>query len=320
MDQSKNGQIYAMRLALLLMGLCVSASAGAQDNESYPEDKIYIGILDDAREEMRNWKAGVPERRLIMPAFQKDGSDWLGIRSFLPRHMKWTVAFDGRNLGTVESQESPSDTGADQINSDNSRAKQEILTPSSEIPSVGKPSQKFAGVFSLGPAKFRRPLVVVSKPYFSDPDGWKRAQLPDEIAKVVLKGFRHQYPHVDRCKDEKIAEHDWKFPDSALAMRGAYRSNKNSFLVATHLDAGDCGWGGDPEDPIDTFVDQWFFVAADHSVRRIGGFDELLDAGDYDNCGSSEVIFFSMRSENSDAYNLVYDDFRKKAEIEVGYH
>jgi hypothetical protein len=194
------------------------------------------------------------------------------------------------------------------------------LTPAAGIPVVGKPSQKFAGVFGSGSAEFRRPLVVVSKPYFSDPDGWKRGQLPDEILKLVRTGFRHQYPHVDRCKDEKIAEHDWKFPDSAIKLHAAYLSNKNSFLVAIHLDAGDCGWGGDPDDPIDTFVDQWFFVAPNHTVRRIGGFAELLDAGDYDNDGTSELIFFSMRSETSDAYDLVYDNFRKRVDLEVGYH
>ena len=88
---------------------------------------------------------------------------------------------------------------------------------------------------------------------------------------------------------------------------------------AVSLNAGDCGWGGRPDEPTDPFVNQWFFVASDRSVRRIGGFDELLDAGDYDNAGSSEVIFFSTRSENSDAYDLLYDNFQKKVDLEIGY-
>jgi hypothetical protein len=124
---------------------------------------------------------------------------------------------------------------------------------------------------------------------------------------------------VDRCEQEQVAERDWKFPDSALALPVAYASNKNSFLVAVSLNAGDCGWGGHPDDPLDSFVHQWFFVAADRRVRRIGGFEELVDAGDYDNDGKSELIFFSTRSENSDAYDLLYDDFRKKVDLEIGY-
>jgi hypothetical protein len=88
----------------------------------------------------------------------------------------------------------------------------------------------------------------------------------------------------------------------ALTLPTAYASNKNSLLVAVRLNAGDCGWGGRPDDPADPWVLQWFLVAPDGSVRRVGGFEELLDAGDYDNDGRSETIFFSTRSEHSDAY------------------
>jgi hypothetical protein len=287
---------------------------------STDEDKVYVGILDDAREETWYGKTGAIERRIVMPAFEKSHSEWRPITSFTPRDMKWTVAFDGKNLGQVESQASSEGDGADQINSNSSRAKQSVLTPIAAIPSVGKPSREFIGTTSLlGLTTVRRPLVVVSKPNYGDPDHWKRARLPEEIARLVRQGFRKQYPHVDRCEQEQIAERDWKFPDSALVLVAAYASNKNSFLVAASLSAGDCGWGGRPDDPLDSFVHQWFFVDADRSVRRIGGFEELLDAGDYDNDGSSELIFFSTRSENSDAYDLVYDNFRKKVDLEIGY-
>jgi hypothetical protein len=161
--------------------------------------------------------------------------------------------------------------------------------------------------------------VVVSKPYFRDPDGWKRTQLQEEARRLVREAFRKQFPHVNRCKDEEIAERDWKFPDSAIRFPHAYASNNHALFVAVELQAGNCGWGGNPEDPTDAFVSQWFLVGADHSVKRIGGFDVLLDAGDYDNDGHSEFIFFSPRSENSDVCDLVYANFQKKAELEIGY-
>jgi hypothetical protein len=306
-------------LVALLSAIAATLACRAQVVRQSTEDNIYVGILDDAREDIWNGKTGPIERRVVMPAFEKSSSEWRSVTHFRPLHMEWTVAFDGKNLGQVESQATSPEGDGDQINSDASRAKQVILTPTADVPTVGKPSEEFSGVSDiLGPLKVRRPLVVVSKPYFTDPDGWKRKQLPEEIARRVRQGFRKQYPHVERCKDEKIAEHDWKFPDSALVLVAAYASNKNSFLVAVSLNAGDCGWGGRPDDPL--FVHQWFFVAADRSVRSIGGFDELLDAGDYDNDGSSELIFFSARSDNSDAYDLVYDNFQKKAELVVGYH
>jgi hypothetical protein len=305
----------------LLLAIAAPLACPAQVVSPPTEDKIYVGILDDAREDIWNGKTGPIERRVVMPAFEKTSSEWRSVTHFWPLHMEWTVAFDGKNLGKVESQATAPEGDGDQINSDVSRARQVVVTPGANVPTVGKPSEKFSGASGfLGPLKVLRPLILVSKPYFSDPDGWKRTQLPEAIGRRVRQGFRKQYPHVDRCKDESIAEHDWKSPDSALMLVSSYGSNKNSFLVAVRLSAGDCGWGGQPDDPLDSFVSQWFFVAPDQSVRRIGGFDQLLDAGDYDNDGSSELIFFSVRSENSDAYDLVYDNFQKKVDLEVGYH
>jgi hypothetical protein len=278
---------------------------------------VYVGILDDAREDLRGETEAI-ERRLVMPAFEKKDGEWRAITHFEIRNVKWTVAFDNKNLGQVESQASSDE--ADQIKSEGSRAKQIILTPSDKVPVIGKPSREFTGVSSLfGLKNVRRPLVVVSKPYYRDPDGWKRTQVRDEIGGLVRAAFREQYPHVDRCKEEEIAEHDWRFPDSAITFPHAYASNKTSFIVAVKLDAGNCGWGGQPDSPSDAFVYQWFLVTSDRSVRRLGGFDGLLDAGDYDNDGRSELIFFSVRSENSDVYDLLYDNFQKKAELEVGY-
>jgi len=282
------------------------------------EADVYVGILDDAREELHGESKEAIERRLVMPAFEERKGEWQAITHFWIRSLKWTVAFDGKNLGQVESQASSDE--ADQINSEGSRAKQAIVTPSDKIPVVGRPSREFVGVSSLfGLKSVRRPLVVVSKPYYRDPDSWKRTQPQIEVREVVREAFRKQFPHVNRCKDEEIAERDWKFPDSALRFPYAYASNKNTFLVAVQLEAGECGWGGNPEDPTDAFVHQWFLVAADRSAHRIGGFDLLLDAGDYDNDGHSEFIFFSVRSENSDVYDLLYDNLEKKAELEIGY-
>lgn len=291
-----------------------SAATGFTDADVY----VYVAILDDAREDIQGERTDAIERRLVMPAFEKHGTEWQATGHFSPLEMRWTVAFDGKNLGQIESQ--ASGVEADQINSGFSRAKQSIATPTEKVPVVGKPLPEFAGVSGLfGLTAVRRPLVLVSKPYYRDPDGWKRTKVSEEVGKLMRSAFRKQYPHVDRCKDEEVAERDWKFPDSALTLPYAYASNKNSFVAAVKLDAGNCGWGGRPDDPTDAFVYQWFFVAGDHSVRRIGGFDVLLDAGDYDNDGRSELIFFSTRSESSDVYDLLYDRFQKKTELEIGY-
>jgi hypothetical protein len=183
---------------------------------------------------------------------------------------------------------------------------------------MGEPSQKFAGVLAVGPGKVRRPLVVVSSPNFTDPDAWKRAKASAQLTGLVRAAFRREFPHVDNCApNEGPVIHDYKFPDSDLDLTAEYGSNKRSFLVQVQLKHSGCGYINDPNDP---FVSQWFFVAPDSSVRRLGGFMELLDAGDYDADGKSEVIFFLHQPEDTDGYVLFYDNFQKRVASTWEYH
>jgi len=302
-----------MRKALakrqLLCILLIEAALCAEALPVNPDDKIYLGFLDDAREEMVNWKAGVARQRVIRPAFERSSRGWSQADlTTLPARMTWTVAFDGRSLGQLESQADP-EGGL--------TAFQTILTSAAAVPNVGLPSDEFAGIMAIGETKVRRPLVVVSKPYVQDPDRWKRTKLPEEAGRLVRKAFRREYPHVDRCKEEEVVERNWKFPDSALALPVAYASNKHSFLIEARLSAGDCGWVNDPDDPLS---DPWFFVSRDGAVRRIGSFMTLLDAGDYDNDGQSEVIFFLSQGENTDGFVLFDATFTQPVSFVWHYH
>lgn len=283
-------------------------TACAQRSRVETHEKVYVGFLDDAREEMLNWKPGVAHDRVIRPAFEKMSTGWTEINgSSLPSHMTWTIAFDGKNFGQVESQVD---------SSGGLTAFQKILTLAGHVPSVGQPSTSFAGLMGMT-TKVRRPLVVVSGPYFRDPDGWKRSIVPDQVAELIRKTFRHDYPHVDRCKDEEVIERNWKFPDAALALPVAYSSNRRSFLVETSLEAGDCGYVDDPNDPLSM---PWFFVSSDGAVKRIGSFMTLLDAGDYDNDGRSELIFFLSQPEDTDGFVLFDATLRKQASLLWTYH
>ena len=294
---------------ILVCVVVLGINHSAQTSSDNTNDRIYVGVLDDAREEMINWKPGVALQRIIRPAFEKTATGWKQVdASSLPVHTNWTVAFDGKNLGEVESQ-AGSGEGFTSV--------QNILTPVSVIPTVGSPSQQFAGLMAVGPTKVRRPLIVISKPYFHDPDGWTRTKLPDEIAVSVRTAFRREYPHVDRCKDEQALEHNWKFPDSALSFPTAYASNKHSFVVQASLTAGNCGWVDQPDDPLS---EPWFFVSGNGAVRRIGSFMKLLDAGDYDNDGKSEVVFLVNRGEDTDGFVLFDANFDQQVSLLWHYH
>jgi len=288
--------------------VCVFLFASTVHGQTPLGEKVFVGVLDDAREEMVNWKPGVAEERVVRPMFEKTASGWKELNdSSLPARMTWTIAFDGKDLGSVETQTSAE--GFTPI--------RKIVTSQSAIPSVGTPSQQFAGLLAGGETKVRRPLVVVSKPYLHDPDGWKPAKLPGAIGVSLRNAFRGQYPHVDRCKDEETVERDWKFPDSALSFPVAYRSNKGSFLVEARLDAGNCGYISEPDEPES---EPWFFISSDGIVRRIGSFLTLLDAGDYDNDGRSAVVFLLSQGENTDGFVLYDSTFEKRVTLTWHYH
>jgi|GEM_PF-2894831 len=298
-----------LSFGVLLCVLFLQVGSYAQTSPAPPRSDLYVGFLDDAREEMVNWQPGVADKRVIRPAFERTRLGWKDVNFLsLPSRMKWTIAFDGRNLGQLESQTDP-DGGLTDF--------QTILASAGSVPTVGSASQEFAGLLADGPTKVRRPLVAVSKPYYKDPDGWKRTKLTDAIAQLVRKAFRREYPHVDRCKDEKIVERNWKFPDSALALPLAYMSNKNSFLIETSLNAGMCGYVDDPNDPLSN---PWFFVARDSTVRRVGSSMSLLDAGDYDNDGRSELVFFLSLGENTDAFVLFDASLKEQGRLTWHYH
>jgi hypothetical protein len=298
-------RIFPARALISIFVLSISLCAQTTSNNSI--SRVYVGILDDAREEMVNWKPGIADKRVIRPAFEKTSTGWKQADpSSWPADMNWRAGFDGREIGQLESQ--PDSEGG-------LTSFQNIL--SSDVPSVGLPSQKFAGLLGDGPTKVRRPLVVVSEPNFRDPDAWKRTKLPIDVTLLIQNAFRREYPHVGRCKDEKVVDPNWKFPNSALTFPAAYASNKQTFLARASLDAGECGWVDQPEDPLS---EPWFFVSEDLTVRRIGSFMSLLDAGDYDNDGRSEVVFFLTQGENTDGFVLFDSSFEKSVSLLWHYH
>ncbi len=310
------------RVTLVAMFLCTQIFArtlSGQAPKAPSVERTYVGFLDDAREEMANWESGVASQRLIRPAFEKVDSVWrlVGSSSF-PSRMTWTVAFNGRNIGHVESQTNPDRDLNKQENARFLTFAQIIATPVRAVPSVGSPSKDFAGLMAMGPGEMRRPLIVVSRPYVGDPDGWKRlSEPPEKVASEVRSAFRRDFPHIERCEAEKVLQHDWKFPDSSLSFLALYSSNKKTFLVETGLNAGDCGYVDDSEDPQSN---PWFLVSAEGDVRRIGSFMTLLDIGDYDNDGRSELIFFLSQPEDTDGFILFDAGLKKQVSLTWEYH
>jgi hypothetical protein len=255
---------------------------------------VIVGIMEDDRLELVNWKEGPSKNRVIRPLFEKKGNEWVLVTQ-LSHEIQWMIAFDGKNLGAIKS---------------------------GQIATIGKPSNEFAGWLNTA---VNRPLVLVSKNNFSDPDLWKPFQPSGDQTKFFRSAFRAEYSKVTNCdEDEKPLPSPWKYEDSAIRFAQSYHSKNGDSLVGMFLEGGRCGINEDP------FVQQLFLFKPDKSTLHIllksrhpENFGNLLlslvDAGDYDADGKSELIFF-LSGYNEDGYALFYDSFRKSIHWTWSYH
>lgn len=283
---------------------------------SQSTSNVLIGVIEDDRSELVNWKKGLSKNRVIRPLFEKKGDEWK-TSTFHPEELKWIIAFDGRNFGSVKSR---------------SNTKKSSLDIDTHVPmpqhgqalTIGKPSEDFSGWQST---LFNRPLVLVSKGNFKDPDEWKPFQPKKDQIRMFISTFRIEYPKVLNCneKEEPLPDH-WPYKDSDIMISKVYRSNKADMLVGMSLKGGKCGINEGP------FQQQLFLFRSDKSAthltlkskKRQSLKDDLwslilVDAGDYDGDGKSEVVFF-LSGYNEDGYAMFYDSFQKSVMWTWSYH
>ncbi len=260
------------------------------------DPQIILGVL----EEIPGHYTGQPASRGVRVVFQKNGREWQAfpsscadeaclktIASQFPATVTWTIAFSGRGLGRVTGTtpnafEFYSDIGVQKI------------TGNGPVPAVGK-----------------RPLMADSQPYFEDPDGWKPSHPPEAGLRAE---FRKKFPAVSNCATSKDEAKPWAYRDADLKVGKAYSSNRRWSVVEVVLQKYRCEGPSD-----DAFAGQWFAVSPGGEVKFIGQGMWLLDAGDYDNDGKSEVVF-AIDRYNEGGYELFYDDFKGHAVFRFSYH
>lgn len=295
----------------------LKAEEGRQKAKSQARlSQVLVGIMEDDRSALSEWEMGPPQKRVVRPLFEKELSEW----KVSPNHREeivWTIAFDGKNKGTIRSRPNP-------------KAKDTLLSTDTHVPIpqpgpsliFGKPSNDFSGWQST---LVVRPLVLISNGNFKDPDGWKSHQLSKDQTKLVVSVFKAEFSVVRNCDEsEEPLSTPWRYKDTDITITKSYRSNRGDLLVSAFLQGGRCGI-------IDgAFQSQYFLLRADKSAtrltvdsRRKPTSDQLslimVDAGDYDADGKSEVVFF-VTGYNEDGYAIFYDSFRKNVQSTWSYH
>lgn len=276
-----------------------------------------LGILEDVPGD----NPESPHSRGVRVVFEKQGDRWRAfpssspeegylktLPSQYPREMTWTISFDGRSLGRLTARtpaEFPfySEVGLQEI------------TSAGVVPIVGKRSAEYGGSLD---ALVYRPLVAISKPYFKDPDGRKPlASTSLELLKRLRLAFRVKFPKLCMAsKRDPSRLEPFLYRDEDIRVAKAYSSRDGRSIARLHLegaiDCEDVEAGFDIDDP-------WFLVNPDASAHYLDSGMWLVDAGDYDNDGESELVF-SIDRENRGGYELFYNRFRKHEVFEFLYH
>jgi hypothetical protein len=291
----------------------LGAPSAAESSKS-----ILLGVLEDVPGKYE----GQPNSRHVRVVFKKDGEDWQpfpakchdqaclkALPSDFPSQVNWTIAFDGRTLGQAvthvpKAYDFYMDAGLQDITSEG------------PIPTIGQKSEEYGGFLF---AAVLRPLVATSQPYFKDPDAWKPAHLSADVVASLRQQFRNQFSKVTNCANpnENIAR-PWRYRDQDIETHKAYSSNKNWIIAPLSLRGYRCD--GPQDGPSqDAFSSQWFVIDPENHIELLGRDMWLVDAGDYDNDGKSELIF-AIAGYNKGGYELFYDDFKKRVEFEFSYH
>ena len=297
---------FAGRLLIMLIITVASTKSHAQ--------APVVGVL----EERPGHYFGEPNFRVIRVVFTKTGSEWKpfpndcrkrdclkAITSNYPKTMRWTIGFDGRQVGQLAS------TTPDDFRWYSDIGQQVIS--GSNIPTVGTPSPEFAGYVE---AKVHRPLIANSQPHLADPERWKPTALSPDLTNVLRHAFRKKFPKL--CRMSKVNENNLEpfvYQEEDVKAIKAYASSKGVVIARMHLEAIDCE---DAEAGFD-IDDPWFSMGTNKVPKYMDSGMWLVDAGDYDNDGKSELIF-SISRENEGGYEIWYDGFRKHSVFKFNYH
>ncbi len=274
-------------------------------------DTIFVGTLETKFSrwpdtEYRN-EGNLSTKKIVRVLFMKSGDRWISMcdsvvkQQMYPKSSKWYIAFDGRKLGHFSSKMEPLRW---KNYSWTFPRDAHHLPVQKNLPTVGKPTSEFAGEPG---GQYPRPLIVVSKDNCKDPERWKPFIPPKHLVDSLIplywntKGRRSITGKVEAMK--------------------SYCSNKNDALIqlATHRRTS-----------------AWFYVSNDgficnltklmdkkYELDEFGDDDEssasLVDAGDYDGDGQSEIIFFVSRYVQ-DGYVMFFDNCSSIADFTWIYH
>ena len=308
-------KLIFLSLLLSFYGLPVVGSHLMADSD----DLLYVGVLENIKPEDQSESSFFACPR-VRVAFVKKSGKWsemplVGDEKSLkttneqyPDSVKWTVVFDGKKLGNIESKKTSKDLPW------YSWVGLQKIVSNGVVPQTKIGADNF--YYDEGSSK-SRPLILTSAPNFSDPDGWKPSKPTPNEEKSAIAEFRKIVPYMINCKsvnDEKAI--NVPYPDSNLIFSQSYRSKKGVLITDCQLDKYDYKCDGPTPDEI---LGHWFALWPDGKTKYLGTNIQPMDAADLDKSGESEWVFHCDQ-ENEDGYILYYENFAKSVTFFWNYH
>ena len=223
---------------------------------AFAAEPLYLGVLEGVN---------------VRVAFRFDAGKWQPMAeddlkpatmgSGYPHSVTWTIAFDGRNVGTVKSEQPKRYTNRSQLG----------------LQELTQESKAWVKAHPYG-----RKLVVVSYPNYQDPDLWKPYAVDTSSAVYALA--RSAFLALSRKQDRPC---DCSKATLRISTK-PYRSAHGDILIGITPEVRECQC---------YTSDEWFLIRSGNAIhfRSVFGAEDslrLIDAGDYDATGVSHALFF----------------------------
>ena len=250
----------------------------------------------------------------VRPLFVKSHGSWTALSTAEKsgvvdlRSMNWTVAFDGRSLGSITTDD-PGFTSRNE--SSYPRDRRLTIRNNVRSPTIANTERAFAGWCS---SPLTRPLALISPANVKDPDLWKPFTPGPSVRERLFRDFKKRAGRAVRCPENPTKAVPFKYTAMNIVVGTGYRDRMGRALIALRLDdrMNECdGPTGE------AWATQWFLLA--DGVHPLGRSLELVNAGDYDADGRSEILFW-YSGYNEDGYTLFYSDFNRHLDFRWSYH
>ena len=252
----------------------------------------------------------------VRALFAKSGKNWISLstdeagRNFLTAKMEWTIIYEGKKLGSLETTDPGFITEYPWT-----YPRDRVLNPipGQSLPVIKNEGQRFHGWCSTPED---RPLIVISSGSAIDPSKWTPSTLSVKDKERIFGAFKKAAGHAFFCPKDLEAPVPFRYTLKSIEVLGCVKDKVGRQLVTMRLrpvkESETC------DGPIDTAWDQHTFLLSD-STTYLGMGLELVGAGDFDGDGQSELLFWQS-GYNEDGYLLFSSGLKQKAKYLWGYH